>query len=109
MRSAAKASAIPSTKIGGNGWIWRLKPIDPADREQEERRRIEKAAALKVLAESRIALLVGPAGTGKTTLLSVLCGHPAITSGEVLFLAPTGKARVRMEQAAKDKGLPIQG
>lgn len=86
-----------------------LKPIDPADREQEERRRIEKAAALKVLAESRIALLVGPAGTGKTTLLSVLCGHPAITSGEVLFLAPTGKARVRMEQAAKDKGLPIQG
>lgn len=86
-----------------------LETINPADREQEERRRIEKAAALKVLAESRIALLVGPAGTGKTTLLSVLCGHPAIASGEVLFLAPTGKARVRMEQAAKEKGLPIQG
>lgn len=86
-----------------------LGPINPADREQEERRRKEKAAALKVLGESRIALLVGPAGTGKTTLLSVLCGHPAIITGEVLFLAPTGKARVRMEQAAKDKGLPIQG
>ncbi|MBL8253043.1 MAG: hypothetical protein JNJ76_05510 [Candidatus Competibacter sp.] len=41
-------------------------------------------------------------------MLSVLCGHPEIAKGEVVFLAPTGKARVRMEQAAKDQGLRIQ-
>lgn len=94
---------------------WRLRlddklgPIPAEDRGQEERRRTEKAAALEVLAQARLSLLVGPAGTGKTTLLSVLCGHPEIAQGEVLFLAPTGKARVRMEQAARDQGLRIQG
>ena len=67
----------------------------------EERARDEKTAALKELAESRVSVLIGPAGTGKTTLLSVLCGHPDIASGDILLLAPTGKARVRMEQSTK--------
>jgi ATP-dependent exoDNAse (exonuclease V) alpha subunit len=80
-----------------------------ADREEEERARLEKAAALKELAESRIAVLVGSAGTGKTTLLSILCSHPEIAKGEVLLLAPTGKARVKMEQAAKEHKLTLKG
>ena len=70
--------------------------------ELEERARQEKTAALKELAESRLSVLVGPAGTGKTTLLSVLCSHPKVAEGDVLLLAPTGKARVRMEQSTKD-------
>ncbi|MEN6426179.1 MAG: AAA family ATPase [Phycisphaerales bacterium] len=65
----------------------------------EERAREEKTAALKELAESRLSVLIGPAGTGKTTLLSVLCEHPEIAQGDILLLAPTGKARVRMEQS----------
>ena len=75
--------------------------------ELEEQARTEKTVALKELAESRISVLIGPAGTGKTTLLSVLCGHPDVTAGEVLLLAPTGKARVRMEQSTRD--LKLQG
>lgn len=78
--------------------------------ELEETARQEKTAALKELAESRLSVLVGPAGTGKTTLLSVLCSHPEIAEGDVLLLAPTGKARVRMEQATQDlklKGFTI--
>lgn len=70
--------------------------------ELEELAREEKTAALKELAESRLSVLVGPAGTGKTTLLSVLCSHPKVAEGGVLLLAPTGKARVRMEQSTKD-------
>lgn len=70
--------------------------------EQEEKARIEKTAALKELSESRLSVLIGPAGTGKTTLLSVLCSHPLIAEGDILLLAPTGKARVRMEQATSD-------
>lgn len=69
--------------------------------EQEEKARTEKVAALKELSESRLSVLVGPAGTGKTTLLSVLCAHPDIASGGILLIAPTGKARVRMEQSTK--------
>lgn len=75
--------------------------------ELEERARAEKAEALKELAEARLSVLIGPAGTGKTTLLSVLCSHPEIETGGILLLAPTGKARVRMEQSAKD--LKIKG
>lgn len=70
--------------------------------ELEEQARQEKTAALKELAESRLSVLVGPAGTGKTTLLSVLCSHPQVADGDILLLAPTGKARVRMEQSTKD-------
>lgn len=75
--------------------------------ELEESARAEKTAALKELAESRLSVLIGPAGTGKTTLLSVLCSHPKIEAGGILLLAPTGKARVRMEQSTK--GLKLKG
>ncbi len=68
--------------------------------ELEENARVEKTAALKELAESRISVLIGPAGTGKTTLLSILCSHPQISEGDILLLAPTGKARVRIEQSS---------
>jgi len=80
----------------------KLGPISKEDQKIEEKARQEKVAALKELAEARFSVLIGPAGTGKTTLLSILCGHKDIADGEVLLLAPTGKARVKMEQAAKD-------
>ena len=75
--------------------------------ELEESARAEKTAALKELAEARLSVLIGPAGTGKTTLLSVLCSHPKIEAGGILLLAPTGKARVRMEQSTR--GLKLKG
>jgi ATP-dependent exoDNAse (exonuclease V) alpha subunit len=71
----------------------------------EKEARTEKVAALHELAEARISVLIGPAGTGKTTLLSVLCKHKQIAEGNVLVLAPTGKARVRIEQLARDSGV----
>ena len=74
------------------------------DSEQEERARQEKAAILNELAQSRISVLVGDAGTGKTTVLSVLCSHPDIKSGGVLLLAPTGKATVRLMESMGEEG-----
>lgn len=74
--------------------------------EFEERARTEKAAILKELAESRLSVLIGGAGTGKTTLLALLCKSPQIRDGGVLLLAPTGKARVQMSQAMKQQGVP---
>ena len=71
----------------------------------EERARTEKAAILKELAESRLSVLIGGAGTGKTTLLALLCKSPQIRDGGILLLAPTGKARVRMSQAMKQQGV----
>jgi hypothetical protein len=67
------------------------------DSDEEELARQEKAAALEQLYCSRLSVLLGPAGTGKTTLLKVLCQQPDIKRSGILLLAPTGKARVRME------------
>ncbi len=89
-----------------------LGPIDRADAEREELARQEKTAALRELAASRFSVLIGPAGTGKTTVLSILCSQKQVVvggGGGVLLLAPTGKARVRMEQATKLKGLDLRG
>jgi hypothetical protein len=73
----------------------------PEDALTEERARQEKAAALQELYEARLSVLVGPAGTGKTTLIRALCSLPDVKGDGVLLLAPTGKARVRMETAIK--------
>ncbi len=95
-RRAGKALAVTA--------IWR-QVIDEqfegavADDPEEELARHEKAAALKVLATSHISVLIGAAGTGKTTLLRALCSLASVKEGGVLLLAPTGKARVRMHEA----------
>lgn len=70
--------------------------------EQELKARKEKAASLKEIAESRFSVLIGPAGTGKTTLLTILASQKEVENNGVLLLAPTGKARVRMEEVARN-------
>ena len=77
---------------------------DPEEQAKEEQARREKAAAVAEIAASRFSVLIGPAGTGKTTLLSVLCRREEIYKDEILLLAPTGKARVRMEDVARQAG-----
>jgi hypothetical protein len=73
--------------------------------EFEERARTEKAAGLSVLHDSPLTVLIGPAGTGKTTLLRALVEIPGVAAGGVLLLAPTGKARVQLETKV---GLPAK-
>ena len=79
-------------------------PEDPERRQLEERARREKAAALEQLVRSRLCVLIGPAGTGKTTLLRMLCSLPGLAERGLLLLAPTGKARVRLEEQTNMRG-----
>ena len=79
-------------------------PTEAVARNQEERARREKIASLRQLARFRFSVLVGPAGSGKTTLLKVLCNLPQVRERKVLLLAPTGKARVRLEEATERIG-----
>ena len=76
------------------------KKFGPSDDPEERRARQEKSAVLKELAEARISVLAGPAGAGKTSVLGILCAQPEIESDGLLLLAPTGKARVRMQELA---------
>jgi AAA domain/UvrD-like helicase C-terminal domain len=59
---------------------------------------LEQATALETVTTRRLSVLVGRAGTGKTTVLGALLKSTALADGGVLFLAPTGKARVRLGQ-----------
>jgi hypothetical protein len=70
-----------------------LPDYQPGD-EAEERARAEKAAGLAELYASPLSVLIGPAGTGKTTLLRALVEQ--LAGGRVVLLAPTGKARVQL-------------
>lgn len=72
---------------------------------KEEMARKEKVAILKELAESSFSVLIGGAGTGKTTLLSLLCKSEQIKNGGILLLAPTGKARVKISKTMSDMGV----
>ena len=72
--------------------------------ELEERARVEKTAVLEMLAKSRVSVLIGDAGTGKTSVLSVLCKQKDIKAGGVLLLAPTGKATVHLLDSMKEAG-----
>ena len=85
-------------------YLKKMKIPDNPNPEKEKRIRIEKTAALKELAESKISVLVGDAGTGKTTVLAALCSHPDIIQGGVLLLAPTGKATVRLMESMGEYG-----
>lgn len=73
--------------------------------EKELSARKEKVAILNELACSPFSVLIGGAGTGKTTLLSLLCKSEWIRNGDVLLLAPTGKARVRISKTMNSMGV----
>lgn len=70
--------------------------------------REERIAILEELAASKLSVLIGGAGTGKTTLLALLCKSPQINKERILLLAPTGKARVRIAQAMNEHGVSCQ-
>jgi len=79
-------------------------PKDNEQRPLEEQARTEKAAALEQIFRSRLSVLIGPAGTGKTTVLGMLCSLPDLARRGILLLAPTGKARVRLEEQTGQRG-----
>ena len=81
----------------------------PAETENRKNVAAKKRLRAQVLAQVRVSLCGRPGRNRQNDLAFILCGHPDDHTGEVLFLAPTGKARVRMEQTARDQGLPIQG
>jgi ATP-dependent exoDNAse (exonuclease V) alpha subunit len=79
------------------------------DRERDRHRRAlaEQATALESVTTRRLAALVGRAGTGKTTVLGALMQSARLRRDGILFLAPTGKARVRLAQKASANAMTV--
>jgi hypothetical protein len=59
----------------------------------------EQEAGLEAITTRRLGVLVGRAGTGKTSVLGALVRCEELAKDGVLLLAPTGKARVRLQRA----------
>ena len=58
------------------------------------------------LAKGKTLAVIGESGCGKSTLLKALCSIDSVKNKGILLLAPTGKARVRLEQTS---GMAGQG
>jgi hypothetical protein len=108
MVGAARLAVVAEWRRLVDQAIARKKPDGVEPSAEDTRAREEKAVALGQLAQSRFSVLIGPAGTGKTTLIDALCSIPEVKAGGILLLAPTGKARVRLEQVAQEAGSRAQ-
>lgn len=67
----------------------------------------EQALALEKVTTRRLSVLVGQAGTGKTSTLGALVSCPKISREGLLMLAPTGKARVRLTGATGIEAMTV--
>lgn len=67
----------------------------------------DQAHALDVMANYKLSVLTGPAGTGKTKVVEAFLKSSDIRNQGVLLLAPTGKARVRLGRMAGLKALTV--
>ena len=96
-------TAVPST---GEDWSTLLAETltdqgVPAAAQRKDRSKdatSEQARALEAITTRKLSVLVGRAGTGKTTVLGALVRSKKLSKQGLLFLAPTGKARVRITQ-----------
>jgi hypothetical protein len=59
----------------------------------------EQSQAVARLVERKLTVLVGKAGTGKTSVMGALFRSGTLGRQRILLLAPTGKARVRLGRA----------
>ena len=67
----------------------------------------EQAKALENITTRRLSVLIGQAGTGKTSIVGALVECEPLIKGGILLLAPTGKARVRLAGATGIEAMTI--
>ena len=67
----------------------------------------DQSAALEKITTRKLSILNGPAGTGKTSVMGALVTSKKISDSSILLLAPTGKARVKLEKMTGHKAFTI--
>jgi hypothetical protein len=80
--------------------------FDPADERHVEALE-DQSRALDLITRRRLSVLVGRAGTGKTSIMGALVRCPSLKADGVLLLAPTGKARVKLGRATRQQAFTI--
>jgi hypothetical protein len=93
--------ALLATAINDTGGV-----TDPGN-ERHRGALEEQGLALERVTTRRLSVLAGRAGTGKTTVLGALLKSGQLEKEGVLFLAPTGKARVRIMQKTNRTAMTV--
>ncbi|XTZ17900.1 AAA family ATPase [Micromonospora echinospora] len=100
--NARTAKSLPSTQEDWRDLLVRAIQAGGGAVDEQNKRHVtaldEQAAALEQITTRRLAVLVGPAGTGKTSVVGALLASSRLAADGVLLLAPTGKATVRLAQ-----------
>lgn len=95
-RNLARRLVVLASKASAPPWSQKLSPVpDPSIRLS-----VAQKQALETLLRSKVSLLTGGPGTGKTTLLRSLAKTVSAAGCRVLACAPTGRAAQRMASAA---------
>lgn len=103
---AAKSVREPISENWKNLIISSLENYDPND-ERMSAATEGQAKALSVLADRKLSVLTGAAGTGKTKVVEAFLRSEKVRNEGVLLLAPTGKARVRLGNIAGMEALTV--
>ena len=82
--------------------------FDPSNERHSEALK-DQAEALERITTRKLSVLVGRAGTGKTSALGALLRCRELARGGILLLAPTGKARVILGRAAQAEANTVAG
>ena len=109
----SRRAGRPSTPIK-TGWKQLLenaialsgRKYDPSN-ERHVHAIAEQADALERLTSRRLSVLVGQAGTGKTSVMGALMLCEPLAKDGILLLAPTGKARVRLGKATNAEAMTV--
>lgn len=67
----------------------------------------DQSKALEQITTRKLSILNGPAGTGKTSVMGALVRSKKLSDKGILLLAPTGKARVRLQKMTNQESLTI--
>lgn len=68
---------------------------------------IDQSSALEKITTRKLSVLVGRAGTGKTSVLGALLNCDSLKKDGILLLAPTGKARVKLSKSTQKEGMTV--
>lgn len=112
---AAELGSFVESRYDPSGLDWSthlataLEDADELSDEIEARARGEKVAVLEQAFTSRLSVITGRAGTGKTTVVRALLDGIEQVEGKrsTLLLAPTGKARARLQARTKREAQTI--